>query len=121
MRELNCQRCGGWMHFIKQEKIQLGQTGYFLGDWPNILAGALEVEIYGCPKCGKLEFFMPGVEDREVEEPDLEIDELPPEAMQDIVGVSMSGVPQIQCPNCGKRHDFDYPKCIYCDFDYYKR
>ena len=27
----------------------------------------------------------------------------------------------LQCPNCGKRHDFDYPKCIYCDFDYYAK
>ena len=120
MRELRCARCQREMSFIKQEKLQLGQTGMFLGDWPNIWAGALEVEIYGCPNCGKLEFFMPGVEEREPE-PDMDIDELPPEGMQDIVGVNMHGVPQIQCPNCGKRHDFDYPKCIYCNFDYYHK
>lgn len=120
MRTLNCLRCHGQMHFIKQEKIQLGQTGYFLGDWPNILAGALDVEIYACPKCGKLEFFMPGVTQEVDPDPDMELEDLPPEANKHIVGVSRDGVPQVRCPNCGKKHDFDYPKCIYCDFDYYK-
>jgi hypothetical protein len=120
MRKLNCLRCQREMAFIKREKLQLGQTGMFLGDWPNILAGSLEVEIFGCANCGKLEFFMPEVEERELDA-DLDIDELPPEGMQNIVGVNMHGVPQVQCPNCGKRHDFDYPKCIYCDFDYYAK
>jgi DNA-directed RNA polymerase subunit RPC12/RpoP len=120
MRKLKCLRCQREMAFIKREKLQLGQTGMFLGDWPNILAGSLEVEIFGCANCGKLEFFMPGGDEREAE-PDLDIDELPPEGMQNIVGVNMHGVPQVQCPNCGKRHDFDYPKCIYCDFDYYAK
>lgn len=119
MRELNCQRCGGQMQFIKQEKIQLGQTGVFLGDWPNIWAGALEVEIYGCPNCGKLEFYIPGVSPKN-QEPDFDLEDLPPDANENIVGVSRDGVPQVRCPNCGKTHDFDYPKCIYCDFDYYK-
>ena len=27
-------------------------------------------------------------------------------------------LPQRQCPRCGKKHDFDYPKCPHCDFDY---
>ena len=27
-------------------------------------------------------------------------------------------LPQRHCPQCGKDHDFDYPKCPYCDFDY---
>lgn len=22
------------------------------------------------------------------------------------------------CPKCGKKHDFDYPQCPYCDYDY---
>ena len=48
MRKLKCLRCQREMAFIKREKLQLGQTGMFLGDWPNILAGSLEVEIFGC-------------------------------------------------------------------------
>lgn len=27
---------------------------------------------------------------------------------------------QRTCPECGKSHDIDYPKCPYCDFDYLK-
>ena len=27
-------------------------------------------------------------------------------------------LPQRQCPRCGKQHDFDYPKCPHCDYDY---
>lgn len=27
-------------------------------------------------------------------------------------------LPQKTCPQCGKQHDFDYPHCPYCDYDY---
>lgn len=27
-------------------------------------------------------------------------------------------LPQRTCPKCGKEHDFDYPKCPYCFYDY---
>lgn len=30
-------------------------------------------------------------------------------------------LPQRQCPKCGKKHDFDYPKCPHCEFDYRRR
>lgn len=118
MRELKCTRCGADMFFMKQEKIQLGQTGYFLGDWPNILAGSLEVEIYGCNKCGKLELMMPGYPLENAEEPEMDEQTLPPEMEQNIVGVSMEGVPQVLCPACGLRHDFDYPRCPRCSYEY---
>lgn len=118
MREMNCLRCGAKMAFMKREKIQLGQTGAFFGDWPNIIAGALDTEIYCCSRCGKLEFFLPEVVTEECDKSP-EGDFLPPEENQNIVGVSMDGVPQVKCPRCGRTHDFDYPKCIYCEFDYY--
>lgn len=118
MRDIACLRCGSPMAFMKREKIQLGQTGAFLGDWPNIIAGALDTEIYCCTRCGKLEFFLPDVVTEGCDESP-EGDFLPPEENQNIVGVSMNGVPQVKCPRCGRTHDFDYPKCIYCEFDYY--
>ena len=112
MRRIACLRCNTAMQFLRREKIQLGQTGAFLGDWPNIVAGALDAMIYYCPRCGKIEFFMPNMEPETYEEPsDLDI---PPDADTDIVGVSMDGIPQVRCPRCGKKHDFDYPKCPYC-------
>jgi len=91
-RDMECLRCGEAMRHIKTEKIQLGQTGWILGDIPNLLAGAMEVDIYSCPKCGKLEFFLAGDTEGEL--------------------------PQKQCPKCGKMHDFDYPKCPFCKHDY---
>lgn len=27
-------------------------------------------------------------------------------------------LPQKTCPKCGKQHDFDYPRCPYCQYDY---
>jgi len=83
------------MRYIKREKLQLGQTGWILGDLPNLLSGAMEVDIYSCPQCGKVEFFLAKAEAEE------------------------DALPQKQCPNCGKVHDFDYPKCPFCKHDYY--
>lgn len=94
MSKKHCLRCNSEMNYYSKEKMQLGQTGWVLGDLPNLFAGSLEVEIYICPKCRKLEFFLP--ENVEIEEP----------------------LPQKECPNCGKTHDFDYPKCPFCKYDY---
>ena len=95
-RELKCLRCGEDMGFVMSEYIQLGKTGWIIGDWGNLLAGAMMVDIYCCRECGKLEFFRHGQN---------QFDEQPP---------------QKNCPNCGREHDFDYPKCPFCSYDYYK-
>ena len=96
MKELNCLRCGKELVFLKKEKIQLGQTGFVLGDWPNLFAGSLESEIYYCPKCHKVEFFA-GENMEEAEE---------------------DRIAQKTCPSCKREHDMDYPKCPYCGHDY---
>lgn len=93
MEEMSCLRCGEPMHYMKREKIQLGEATWIMGDAPHIWSGALEVDIYICTNCGKIEFYMP--------EP----------AAQEL--------PQKQCPNCGKMHDFDYPKCPFCKHEYF--
>lgn len=93
MRKLSCLRCETSMRHVRTEKLQLGQTGWILGDLPNLLAGSIEVDIYACPKCGKLEFY------QSVPEQDAKI-------------------PQVKCPSCGKMHDFDYPKCPFCKHTY---
>ena len=118
MKELKCLRCGAKIEHLMQEKIQLGQTGLFLGDWPNIIAGALEVDIYGCRKCGKMEFHMPGVPAPAFEIPEFDDEDLSPEINKNIVSVSMDGIPQVRCPRCGKIHDFDHHHCPYCDLGY---
>lgn len=90
-----CLRCGGQMVHAFTEHIQLGKTGLLLGDWPNILAGAMLTEIYCCKECGKLEFFA-ARKDEAVDE----------------------NIPQVTCPVCGKPHDFDWPRCPFCKHEY---
>ena len=63
MPSLTCLRCGEQLQFFSRERIQLGKTGWILGDLPNLVAGALSVDIYVCPSCRKLEFYMAEGED----------------------------------------------------------
>lgn len=95
MREnLRCLRCGEEMQLIKREYLQLGKAGWFAGDWNNRLAGALDVDILGCPNCGKLEFFRADWNQEPEEE--------------------AGSIAKVSCPHCGHRHDMDDPKCPYC-------
>ncbi|MCI5753095.1 MAG: hypothetical protein MR033_00450 [Clostridiales bacterium] len=93
-RALKCLRCGAGMHYVKTAMIQLGQTSWLFGDWPNLIAGAMEVDIYACPNCGKLELFQT---------------EPAAEPLQ---------IAQRTCPVCGKTHDADYPRCPFCRHAY---
>ncbi len=102
MKRLKCLRCGTEMDCLGREKLQLGEAGWILGDLPHLFAGALELEIYTCPNCGKVELYRPKLTKGELS------------------GYSHKNLPQKQCPQCGESHDFDYPKCPYCQFDYYK-
>ena len=95
MDNMKCLRCGEDMQYLSREKLQLGKTGWVLGDLPNLLSGALEVQILVCPKCRKLEFFL-------AENETLDDD-----------------TPKKTCPDCGTVHDFDYPKCPKCKHEYF--
>lgn len=94
MKNISCLRCNTEMNHTGTKKFQLGETGWVLGDLPNLLAGSMEVDIYTCASCGKIEFFIP--EDKNSE-----------------IGLR-------KCPSCGKKHEFDYPKCPFCKYEYYK-
>ena len=95
MNNMKCLRCGEDMQYLSREKLQLGKTGWVLGDLPNLLSGALDVQILVCPKCRKLEFFL-------AENETLDDD-----------------TPKKTCPDCGTVHDFDYPKCPKCKHEYF--
>ena len=85
------------MEFVKRENVQLGKTGIFSGDWSNIFAGALDVAIFACPQCGKLEFFR-GELYEETQTGEFASDH----------------IAQTTCPVCGIRHDLDDPQCPRC-------
>ena len=95
MNKFSCPKCNEDMQYLSRERIQLGKTGWILGDLPNLLSGALEVEIYVCPKCRKLEFYLAENE------------------------VLDDETPKQTCPVCGTVHDFDYPKCPNCKHEYF--
>ena len=101
MRQLVCLRCNKTMEYVGREKLQMGETGLLFGTLPNLIAGSLEVDLYLCPECGKLEFYAP----------------MPTKGENQ--GYCHGDLPQKRCPNCGEMHDFDFPKCPYCKFDYY--
>ena len=45
-RNIDCLRCGQKMNHIITEKLQLGQTGWILGDLPNLFAGSMEFFLF---------------------------------------------------------------------------
>ena len=94
LSKTKCLRCNGEMVSFGVEKIQLGQTGWLLGYLPNLISGALEVEIYICKSCGKIEFYYT----QSIEEE--------------------NDIAQVTCPNCGRMHDLDFPKCPFCNYRY---
>ena len=87
-----CANCGREMEFLGEEQIQLGQYGFFLGHLSNLVNGALDVEIWECFNCGKIEFYRQGSTEKDDE----------------------GHMPQVICCKCGKKHDLDDPKCPYC-------
>ena len=126
MRKTKCLRCDARMKFGMQQKFQLGQTSFLMGDWPNLMAGSLELEVWFCPKCGKVEFFVPGsTQNLPVKQPEPaqteEFDYVGSMVNEGIDAVSKDGMPQKKCPTCGREHDFDYPRCPYCKHDYYAK
>ncbi len=86
-----CSGCGGAMRLFGREQIQLGRSSLLFGTLPHLLAGALDVEIWECPDCGKLDLYR----GEEVEEDE-------------------GRMAQVICPRCGAEHDLDDPKCPNC-------
>ena len=92
-KTMKCLRCGQPMEFLQREHLQLGRTGWILGDLDNLLAGGLDVDILACPGCGKLEFFRGGFSEAEAPE---------------------EKIARIRCPGCGRSYEMDSPKCPFC-------
>ena len=90
-QDKKCANCGSDMEFLGEEQIQLGHYGFFLGHLSNLVSGSLEVEIWGCPDCGKLDFYR-----------------------RNSSGGDEGHMAQVICPKCGTKHDLDDPKCPGC-------
>ena len=124
IKNISCLRCNNEMKFLKTENIQLGKTGLFFRDLSNLVAGSLLVDIYVCPKCRKIEFFFSdGFEFFSSDQLGLSSsDDIESFTTDDFNFLSadetVEDLPQVQCPECGKWHDFDYRKCPFCNHKY---
>ncbi len=56
---MDCLRCHVPMQFKGTDQIQLGRTGFLMGTLSNLLSGSLDVAVFECPNCGKIEFYDP--------------------------------------------------------------
>lgn len=88
MKTIHCPRCRERLEFAGEETIQLGSAGVLTGNLSNIINGGLKVELYFCPKCGKMEFFTP----------------IPEEPV----------IAKVNCSSCNKSFDADFPRCPNC-------
>jgi len=95
MDNMKCLRCGEDMQFLSNESIKLANVGPVIDNLLNLISVGLKVNIFVCPKCRKLEFFL-------AENETLDDD-----------------TPKKTCPDCGTVHDFDYPKCPNCKHTYF--
>ena len=113
MNDIKCLRCDVPMEFLMRESFQKGACGAWVGNLNFNFRGGYEMEVYRCPRCGKLEFFEPDWQDKTEETDEFSQDVSPLEAGQ-ITRVNMDGIPQVRCRCCGQEHDFDYPACPHC-------
>ena len=88
-----CGNCGKEMEFLGEEQIQLGQVGVVLGHLSNLLSGSLDVELWECYNCGKIDFYRQGSTE---------------------LGDGEDRMPQVICCKCGWKHDLDDPECPGC-------
>ena len=54
-RSLTCLRCGTEMVRLGMREFQLGRETKFVDS--HRWEGSMELEVFGCPSCGKVEFF----------------------------------------------------------------
>ena len=66
-RLMSC--CGQPMTSLGVSEFQLGRQGFFLGDLPNLLAGAMTLAVFRCECCGQIKFMDPKFIKRKLEEP----------------------------------------------------
>jgi Zn finger protein HypA/HybF involved in hydrogenase expression len=61
-KEINCLRCNIPMIFSGNFKFHEGARTGVLGNLFEIFVNREKFDLYLCPKCGKVEFFTPGID-----------------------------------------------------------
>ena len=105
-RKLDCLRCGTEMSFRENTQLVMNDSG-----WRGF-ESHLRMDIYICPKCGKIEFFYP-VKPKEAETAGQDV--WNSYNGPDTTGFYIPGVAEdVKCYQCGKEHPADDPFCPLC-------
>ena len=62
-RNLGCTRCDAPMRFLGTKRFHEGtrQFGFWLGDLGELFVHREAFDVFACPVCGKVEFFVDGL------------------------------------------------------------
>lgn len=61
-KNLKCVRCGNNLNFLGTRKLHEGPSwGFWLGNLGELFVNRMSLDQFYCPKCGKIEFFLEGV------------------------------------------------------------
>ncbi len=55
-----CLACQNLLTYVGRKSFHSGPSLGALGDWAELLVGQTALEMYFCPACGRVEFFVPG-------------------------------------------------------------
>lgn len=60
---ISCPRCDTALTFVGTRKFHEGsrQWGFWLGNLGELLTKRQHFDVYACPNCGRVEFFLEGV------------------------------------------------------------
>lgn len=57
IREIYCPYCDVQLQYQGAHRIQSGRYGWLVEHRDQLFAGPLDVQLYVCPRCGKIEMF----------------------------------------------------------------
>ena len=57
-KPMNCLRCGITLEHAGTKKFHQGPSLGVLGDWAELFVGHESLDMYVCPQCGHVEFFV---------------------------------------------------------------
>lgn len=60
-RDLTCLRCSATIEHLGTRRFHEGTNWGVLGELGELFVKREQFDIYACPKCGKVEFFVDGV------------------------------------------------------------
>jgi len=61
MKNLTCSNCHVVLHFVGTKKFHEGTRWGFMGELGELFVNKEKFDVYACPRCGKVDFYVDGV------------------------------------------------------------